>query len=802
MLASGQGDAFAQARNGQGLFVSMASELEFGDLREFAARFCDRVSAVALRDPLRPMLALNRLYLRAPYRWLGDSDRESLEVLNRDGDFSLLELLPGNALVRLTHPHLSDAIYRALVKPATPLAFANDLASAFERALDEGDDALAARLLRTFSASDRSLVADRLVDVNMPALAKRCVAKWRTLPPGGNRRIQSDMAISWACWPAARASLGCSADDLVQVALDTMGQWRDSDPRQSHWPAFWWRLWRAHPNTESLAVWAVQRIVSDEGLKLPQWSRIWETLAEWDPSKEGVTPEMAGVAERWLSCNHDRADWHFVWKKLTRKGATALETARRLAAAELELPAAPCWAFVFQDMLAHATNSANEAEARALVTQGCSWLTGREDRAEWSYVWGALLERTLLLPQTVDERALVAQGCSWLTGREDRAEWSHVWLALLERILLLPQTVDERALVAQGCSWLTGREDRAEWAFLWRALLERTLLLPQTVDERALVAQGCSWLTGREDRSDWLPVFQALLERRMVLPEGDGISLQVQALNLLAGLRDRSHGEAGHLLESMMDAGIAGEAVVRATLNWLLANRAHPAWPLVAGKCLQRMSDGEQRLALATELIDAIQRHPNAGAWHRLQGIFEAYGPAGESDARKLVQSALARRKSLPAWTTVAQKLQSGESIKATVTKQVGQDVTVELEGGLFAVLSVAEGFRHRRGQIMQVVVSKIATHLDRIIVSPYVKAAAALVAADLVPGEDYEGVVTGHQPYGIFVQIGRRKGLVHAKYLADVVSFSGRFPKGSKVQVRLVEVGAKGLVLAIPPAP
>ena len=79
--------------------------------------------------------------------------------------------------MRLTHPHLSDAIYRTLVSPATPLAFANDLASAFDRALDEGDDALAARLLRTFSASDQSLVADRLVDVNMPALAERCVAK-------------------------------------------------------------------------------------------------------------------------------------------------------------------------------------------------------------------------------------------------------------------------------------------------------------------------------------------------------------------------------------------------------------------------------------------------------------------------------------------------------------------------------------------------------------------------------------------------------------------------------------------------
>ena len=721
-LASGEGDAFAQAQHGQGLFVSMASELEFGDLREFAARFCERVSAVSLREPLRPMLALNRLYLRAPYRWLSNSDRERLEVLNRDGDFSLLELSSGSALVRLTHPHLSDAIYRALVNPATPLAFANDLASAFERALDEGDDPLAARLLRTFSASDQSLVADRLLDVNMPALAKRCVAKWRSLPPGGDRRIQSDIAISWACWPAAHASLGSSAERLVQAALDTMALWRDSDPRQSYWPAFWWRLWRVHPHTESLASWAEQRIISDNGLKLPQWSRIWELLADRDPTKVGIALQLADAAVRWLACNHERTDWHFVWKKLSRQGEIAQETSHRLAAAELGLPAAPCWAFVFQDELAHAVDSRNEAQARALV--------------------------------------------------------------------------------AQGCTWLTGREDRAEWSFVWQALLERTQLLPQNLDERALVAQGCAWLIGREDRSDWLPVFKSMLERRTLLPEGDQDNLQAQALGLLVGLKEYSHGEAGHLLESMMDAGIADEAVVRATLDWLHVDWSHPAWPLVAGKCLQRMADGVQSDALATELVEAIQRHPNAGAWHRLQGIFDASSSAEHSDALKRVQEELVQRKSLAAWKTVTHKWQSGEPMKATVTKRRGRAVNVELEGGLFAILRVADGFRHRPGAVLQVLVSQIDTHLDRIVVLPYLKAAADMTVAHLVPGTDYEGVVTGHQPYGVFVKIGGKTGLVHAKHLADVPSFPAHFPKGSAIQVRLVDVGPKGLVLAIPPAP
>ncbi len=1038
--ASGQGAAFAQAQQSQGLFVSMATELEFGDLRQFGARFCDRLAAASLQEPLRPLLALNRLYLRAPYRWLKESDRERLEALNRDGDFSVLELQPASQLVRLTHPHLSDAIYRVLVRPSTPQAYARDLALAFERSVDEGDHALAARLLRTFSASDRSLLADRLVDVDMHGLAARCVAKWRTLPPGGDRRIQSDMATSWACWRAAHASLGTGVNDLIQKALETLNQWRDSDPRQAHWPAYWWRLWRSHPNDESLAGWAIRRIVSDEGLKIPQWSRIWEALAEHQSFTQGVPSEMANVAVRWLECSQEQADWHFVWKKLSLQGLDALETSRRLALAELELPDVPCWAFVLQDMLALAVNSAGEDEARALVAQGCSWLTGREDRAEWAHVWRALLERPQLLPETVDERALVAQGCSWLTGREDRAEWAHVWRALLERPQLLPETVDERALVAQGCSWLTGREDRAEWAHVWRALLERPQLLPETVDERALVvqacswltgredraewphvwqallerpqllpetvderalvaqacswltgredraewphvwqallerpqllpetvderalvvqgcswltgredraewahvwrallerpqllpetvderalvaqgcswltgredraewahvwrallerpqllpetvderalvvqgcswltgredraewphvwqallerpqllpetvderalvaqacswltgredraewphvwqallerpqllpetvderalvAQACSWLTGREDRSDWLPTFLEVLKRRNRLPAGDALGLKDHAPKLLAQLENFSRGEAGHLLESMMDTGLADVEVVDAMFDWLQADRSHPAWPLIAGKCLRRLRDDDRARAIAKDLVQAIERHPNAGAWYRLQTILESDDSASASQSLESVQVALARRKSAPAWDEVARKLQSGEPIKATVTKQVGQNMTVELEGGLFALLLVDEGFSRRRGRDLEVVVTKVQTHLDRVVVSPYRGVASPLPLEDLFPGGNYEGTVTGHQGYGIFVEVRGQKGLVHAKYLGDVGSYSARFPKGTKVQVRLVEVGPKGLVLALPP--
>ena len=85
------GDALKQAAHGKGLFVSLATELAYGDLRQFSRRFAGRVKAKgeSFTRSLRLCLALNRLYLRAPADWLTASERELLEALNQDGDFAL-----------------------------------------------------------------------------------------------------------------------------------------------------------------------------------------------------------------------------------------------------------------------------------------------------------------------------------------------------------------------------------------------------------------------------------------------------------------------------------------------------------------------------------------------------------------------------------------------------------------------------------------------------------------------------------------------------------------------------------------
>ena len=114
------GDALKQAAHGKGLFVSLATELAYGDLRQFSRRFAGRVKAKgeSFTRSLRQPLALNRLYLRAPADW--PQANALLEALNQDGDFALEATESDREWMRLTHPHLSNEIYPHLLTAETP----------------------------------------------------------------------------------------------------------------------------------------------------------------------------------------------------------------------------------------------------------------------------------------------------------------------------------------------------------------------------------------------------------------------------------------------------------------------------------------------------------------------------------------------------------------------------------------------------------------------------------------------------------------------------------------------------------
>lgn len=79
--------------------------------------------------------------------------------------------------------------------------------------------------------------------------------------------------------------------------------------------------------------------------------------------------------------------------------------------------AEPYWGFLCLYLLDEIPKSAIEP-ARL-------WLSGREDRDDWSHVWRKLLEHD------TGQDALFPAGIKWLKDREKHPGWPHVWCKMM-----------------------------------------------------------------------------------------------------------------------------------------------------------------------------------------------------------------------------------------------------------------------------------------------------------------------------------------------------------------------------------
>ncbi|MCB1058038.1 MAG: adenylyl-sulfate kinase, partial [Acidobacteria bacterium] len=454
-----EGPAFDQAKHGKGLMVSMAVELEYGDLKQFAARFADRLAANDLSEAMRLPLALGRLYIWSPETWFDEDVRERLENLAISGDLSLEAAAVGRRYVRLTHPHLAAAIYDAIRIGATPLARANDLAAAFERAVESRDGHFLRRLLWSFCPPAGSLVASRLEDVNLERLILRCAEAWHSVSDQSvylrTADESADLAVSWACLDARITGLG----KVLGIARPVEEALQRLTEAQSFWPALWSRLADEYPGDARVERWAREAVAHPQRQRHPQWSRVWERCA---PPSDTSAPWLS-AGQTWIERSVDPPDWHFVWRRLLAEESAKAWAIDAGLARLRESPDRPEWAFVTQDLLGVFEKRNDLLAVQGLVRQSGGWLDGREDRPDWTYVWQILVEQRNSLPDDIRLTNLLRRGWSWLDGREDRPEWAFVWRLLVEQRNSLPDDIRLTNLLRRGWSWLDGREDRPEW---------------------------------------------------------------------------------------------------------------------------------------------------------------------------------------------------------------------------------------------------------------------------------------------------------------------------------------------------
>ncbi|MBD8098095.1 S1 RNA-binding domain-containing protein [Pseudomonas fluorescens] len=529
------GSAFEQTKEPDGgLFISLAVELAHGDLREFSQKFAARIRLNNLDTALCLPLALNRLYLKAPYNWLSDTDREKLTTLNIEGDFKLLEPGQDGQVVRLTHPHLGDALYRALRRPANSQSYANDLVKVFERALNEKNGLLVSQLLRLFSSAGQGLTAERLAIVDEKHLAEGCVSAMRSNKDqsGWDANTIADVSTSLACWASKRPELeGCLGRDVFETAV------RSLDVAFKVWTSCWSRLQLCRPGSVVLQEWAIENLPKDAFITHPRWSLIWEQCLK-SSENSGYFRDLGLV---WLQRKSRKSDWHFVWKKLLPPVADAKwdsDPALLIGLQRLKTEKdGPDWAYVLQDL--YNLTKGSSIHAFEVATLGQRWLVGRENRIEWSYVWRNLVNKSESIPESIT-RSLLEYGSAWIVDKEDHRGWSYVWRGLLENLDAYPEFLQRLTLLRTGHNWLMGREGCLDWGFVWIKLLDNSEHLVSTVSFVELSEQGYRWLLGREDRFEWTFVWAALMKVAERLPDSIPVSELIGlGSSWLTGRRDR-----------------------------------------------------------------------------------------------------------------------------------------------------------------------------------------------------------------------------------------------------------------------
>jgi Flp pilus assembly protein TadD len=468
------GKAFSET---EGLMVSMAFEMRFekrdANLEPFANRFGERLKASNLDEPLQIPLALNRLYLWTPTIWLTERVREQFDSLNKERDFSILELRASGEFLRLTHPHISDAIYRAVRYPMVGRAFANDLANALKMAAETHVPTLRL-LMRTLSSVDER-IKERLNDVDLQHLAKRAAADWIT------ERVEvkisetdalADLRVSWSCWHAQHPELalevllGRTPGQLIDEARQAL------DSSRATWPFLWRRLDSAFQNHAGLAVDALDWLFLPSSQTSRSWSFIWERV--WDLSH--IYPKLIDMlllvrgAEAWLNQNAEQRTWHYIWKKLleaSRCASPILTTESVLArgwkwaieSADWHVRADhPAWTFVWQDLLSGFQRTSDQRNV--LLLRGYDWLVEHEEYGGWPYVWDRLTNEKDL-PAEISRVDLLLRGYDWLAERERWNQWGFV----CERLLKSPEARHIPEVRERVVPWLIDSENqaRAEW---------------------------------------------------------------------------------------------------------------------------------------------------------------------------------------------------------------------------------------------------------------------------------------------------------------------------------------------------
>jgi hypothetical protein len=603
------GAAFEQA---EGLVLSMMFELRYGDMKEFGRRFAERLEGSGLLEVMAQPLALNRLYIWPPKRWLDEfspEQKEALVTLNADHDFSILAIEnQKDEFARLTHPHLSDVIYKAIRPQSAGILRASDLAIAFERALLV-NDILASRVLRAIADGGDRII----VDLDSETLAKEVVAIWVKHAEVVKRIHPISLAFFWTYW-----STWASRDEKVRNNIGTISPFAEAIRalgKEHHaWGILWQKLWDCQPGSDLLTRSAISWLEIKNHFIIPQWAFVWRTLLQHpDQLPDGTSlNSLIQLGTQWLTGREDKDQWSFVWENLYNHLSQLpipLDHFISIGVNWLKLHYdREDWNYIWRDILLIGSNETS----RELFFHGSVWLVGREEKDQWAFVWQTLLQHPDQLPDGTSLNSLIQLGTQWLTGREDKDQWKFVWEVLLQHPDQLPDGTSLNSLIQLGTQWLTGREDKDQWVFVWQTLLQHPDQLPDGTSLNSLIQLGTQWLTGREDNPGWSHVWQTLFKQFNRITVNTTRECIFQAG--ISWLKDHEdHADWAFIWEDLIKS--KSDKVIQKELinwgkNWLPSREQYDSWSFIFEHCLRHGSIDKSFLDMGVRWILKNQKRP------------------------------------------------------------------------------------------------------------------------------------------------------------------------------------------------
>ncbi len=457
-----------------GLVLSMMLELRHGSIVEFARRFKERLAGSNILEQMTLLLALNRLYIWAPAIWLSEltpEQQDGLLALNLDQDFSVLNIENSEKkYIRLTHPHLSDAIYKAIRPDSFGNQRADDLVRAFEKVIIT-DDVLASRILLVIAQG-----GDRItLDLNEKVLAEKIITHCKTLLEFVNRTHPVNLAFIWvnlAKWASREPHVDfILSTPALNTALKVLGK------DYYLWGDLWLQLWGCYPRNEKLGSvgweWANHRHHFDEAA----WYPIWNTLLNNSDSFADIfsRSDILKTGILWLRGREERKWWSMVWENLLESSSDLLEE-----------------------------------EVSDVINSGLIWLNGREDSAQWSYVWQGILKHSRRYKNDVVVDGTLKYGIEWLGGRQDQMQWAFVWQDVIKYKKYFSPEADITKLLEYGVDWVLERSSSNQWTFVWQTLIANFDKLHSSSARKKLIKWGLSWVDKNREKKEWPIIYNDL----------------------------------------------------------------------------------------------------------------------------------------------------------------------------------------------------------------------------------------------------------------------------------------------------